>query len=118
MPILLLAVPLRKSWLGIHYWMAPKLMDLPVELEYIPYQELEERFAKLNRIARPIYPTPWPSIIFVLVFSALFAASAVGISQTGSALSILGQGACFILPVIAILWIRVRKETKARARKK
>lgn len=33
MPTLLVAVPLSKSWLGLHYWKAPPLMELPVELE-------------------------------------------------------------------------------------
>ncbi|KAF9382430.1 hypothetical protein CPC16_009357 [Podila verticillata] len=118
MPTLLVAVPLSKSWLGLHYWKAPPLMELPVELEYIPYQEFEDRFEKLNKIARPIYPTFWPNVIMILVFVGLAATAAIGMSQKGSALSIMGQGSCFILPVIVVLWIRIRKETKARSRKK
>ncbi|KAG0089014.1 hypothetical protein BGZ93_000941 [Podila epicladia] len=54
----------------------------------------------------------------VLVFAGLAATAAIGMSQKSSALSIMGQGSCFILPVIAVLWIRIRKETKARSRKK
>ncbi|KAG0019052.1 hypothetical protein BGZ81_009951 [Podila clonocystis] len=118
MPTLLVAVPLAKSWLGLHFWKAPPLMELPVELEYIPYQEFEDRFEKLNKIARPTYPTFWPNVIMVLVFAGLAATAAIGMSQKGSVLSIMGQGSCFILPVIAVLWIRIRKETKARSRKK
>ncbi|KAI8603410.1 hypothetical protein EDD21DRAFT_369157 [Dissophora ornata] len=34
-PLLLLAVPLEKTWLGTHYWKAPSIMDLPVELEVL-----------------------------------------------------------------------------------
>ncbi|KAI7819415.1 hypothetical protein BC939DRAFT_264082 [Gamsiella multidivaricata] len=118
MPLLLLAVPLQKSWFGIHYWKTPSIMDLPVELEYISYQELENRFTRLNKIARPVYPTLWPSILMFIVFVGLFTTAAIGISKTGTALSIMSQGACFVLPIIAVLWIRIRKETKARARKK
>ncbi|KAI1317535.1 hypothetical protein EDD11_008229 [Mortierella claussenii] len=92
-------------------------MDLPVELEYIPYHELEDRFMQLNKIARLVYPTIWPNIILGIIFVGLFTTAAVGI-KSGSGLAIMSQGACFILPIIAILWIRVRKETKAKARKK
>ncbi|KAF9303678.1 hypothetical protein BGZ74_003272, partial [Mortierella antarctica] len=118
MPTLLFAVPLSKSWLGFHFWKAPPLMELPVELEYIPYQEFEDRFEKLNKIARPTYPTFWPNVVMIFVFAGLAATAAIGMSQRGTALSIMGQGSCFILPVIAVLWIRIRKETKARSRKK
>ncbi|KAG0319670.1 hypothetical protein BG000_003810 [Podila horticola] len=118
MPTLLVAVPLSKSWLGLHFWKAPLLMELPVELEYIPYQEFEDRFEQLNKIARPTYPTFWPNVIMVFVFAGLAATAAIGMSQKGSALSIMGQGSCFILPVIVVLWIRIRKETKTRSRKK
>lgn len=54
----------------------------------------------------------------IFVFAGLAATAAIGMSQRGTALSIMGQGSCFILPVIAVLWIRIRKETKARSRKK
>lgn len=54
----------------------------------------------------------------VFVFAGLAATAAIGMSQKGSALSIMGQGSCFILPVIVVLWIRIRKETKTRSRKK
>ncbi|KAG0222760.1 hypothetical protein BGX31_008898 [Mortierella sp. GBA43] len=93
-------------------------MDLPVELEYIPYQEFQDRFAGLNSIARPMYPTIWPNVIMFFVFSGLLATAIVGISMTGTGLSIMSQGACFVLPIIAVIWIRVRKESKAKARKK
>ena len=53
-----------------------------------------------------------------IVFAGLFSAAVVGISMTGSNLAILSQGSCFILPVIAVLWVRVRKESKTKARKK
>ncbi|KAG0215958.1 hypothetical protein BGX28_007184 [Mortierella sp. GBA30] len=118
MPILLLASPLRKSWLGKHYWKTPSQMDLPMELEYIPYQELEDRFSRLDTIARDVYPTIWPNVVVFIIFTALFTTAAIGITRSGSGLAIMGQGACFILPVIAVLWIRVRKETKTKARKK
>ncbi|KAF9184078.1 hypothetical protein BGZ51_003580 [Haplosporangium sp. Z 767] len=118
MPLLLLATPLRKSWLGVHYWKPPSIMELPVELEYIPYHEFEDRFERLNGIARSVYPTMWPNLLMLLVFGSLFATAAVGITRNGSGLSIMSQGACFILPVIAVLWIRVRKEAKSKARKK
>ncbi|KAF8983830.1 hypothetical protein BGZ46_009398 [Entomortierella lignicola] len=118
MPLLLLAVPLRKSWLGFHYWKAPSIMDLPVELEYIPYHEFEDRFVQLNKIVKPIYPTIWPNIIVATVVITLFSAAVVGISLSSSSTSIMGQLACFVLPIFAVLWIRIRKETKTRARKK
>ncbi|KAF9428177.1 hypothetical protein BGZ94_003183 [Podila epigama] len=53
-----------------------------------------------------------------VVFLGLAATAAVGMAQKGSALSIMAQGACFVLPVIAVLWIRIRKETKTRSRRK
>ncbi|KAG0267592.1 hypothetical protein BG011_002900 [Mortierella polycephala] len=118
MPLLLLATPLRKSWLGVHYWKPPSIMELPVELEYIPCHEFEDRFERLNGIARPVYPTMWPNVLMLLVFASLFATAAVGITRSGSSLSIMSQGACFILPVIAVLWVRIRKEAKSKARKK
>ncbi|KAF9950066.1 hypothetical protein BGZ72_008222 [Mortierella alpina] len=118
MPVLLLGSPLKKTWLGRHYWKPPSIMDLPVELEYIPYQEFEDRFSRLNEVAHAVYPTVWPNVFVFIIFSALFATAAVGITRSGSGLAIMGQGACFILPVLAVLWIRVRKETKAKARKK
>ncbi|KAF9400248.1 hypothetical protein BGX21_004672 [Mortierella sp. AD011] len=84
---------------------------------YIPYHEFEDRFAQLNKIVKPIYPTIWPNVLMFFVFACLLAGAALGVSMNSS-LSIMGQGACFILPIIAVLWIRIRKETTARARKK
>ncbi|KAF9133261.1 hypothetical protein BGW39_010179 [Mortierella sp. 14UC] len=92
-------------------------MELPVELEYIPYQEFQERFSKLNQIARPIYPTIWPNILMVFIFAAMIVTAAVGMAKNGSGLAVMGQVACFVVPILAILWIRIRKESKARARK-
>ncbi|KAI8605365.1 hypothetical protein EDD21DRAFT_363723 [Dissophora ornata] len=77
-----------------------------------------DRFAQLNKIARPVYPTFWPNAVMCIIFAGLFTAAAVGISKTGSSLAIMSQGSCFILPVIVVLWIRIRKEVKAKARKK
>ncbi|KAF9340009.1 hypothetical protein BGZ91_003885 [Linnemannia elongata] len=115
--MLLVAVPLQKSWLGLSYWRTPSIMELPVELEYIPYEEFEERFSRLNQIARPIYPTIWPNIFMVLIFGALIVTAAVGMARNQTGLAVMGQVACFVIPILAILWIRVRKEGKARARK-
>ncbi|KAF9549878.1 hypothetical protein EC957_002449 [Mortierella hygrophila] len=92
-------------------------MELPVELEYIPYEEFEERFSRLNQIARPTYPTIWPNILMVFIFGALIVTAAVGMARNQAGLAVMGQVACFVIPVLAILWIRVRKEGKARARK-
>ncbi|KAG0046360.1 hypothetical protein BGZ83_008460 [Gryganskiella cystojenkinii] len=118
MPLLLKAVPLHQGWHGVHYWKTPKMQDLPVELEYIPYLEFEERFVQLNEIARRRYPTYWPNIAFSLVFIAITAAATIGIIHAGTNLAIMGQGACFVLPVIVIVWYKIRKETKAIARRK
>ncbi|KAG0052623.1 hypothetical protein BGZ83_002339 [Gryganskiella cystojenkinii] len=90
--------------------------------EYLPYPELEARFTKLNKIARPIYPTSRPNIAAVFIFTGLFVAAAVGIARSGRSSSppgfqIMGQTACFILPVLVILWIRLRKDSSAKARK-
>ncbi|KAF9897938.1 hypothetical protein BX616_004738, partial [Lobosporangium transversale] len=52
-----------------------------------------------------------------IVFTVLFAGTAVGLGR-GSNLAIMSQAACFILPIVALLWLRVRKEMKARARKR
>ncbi|GJJ72878.1 hypothetical protein EMPS_05236 [Entomortierella parvispora] len=124
MPQLLLAVPLGRTWFGTRYWKTPSLMDLPVELEYIPYPELEARFTKLNKIAQRVYPTPRPNIIALVLFSCLFVAAAVGVARAGrssapslSAFQIMAQSACFILPVLIILWIRLRKDSNVKARK-
>ncbi|KAF9140292.1 hypothetical protein BGX30_006736, partial [Mortierella sp. GBA39] len=117
MPMLLVAIPLQKSWLGLSYWRTPSVMELPVELEYIPYEEFEERFSRLNQIARPTYPTIWPNVLMVFIFGALIVTAAVGMARNQAGLAVMGQVACFVIPVLAILWIRVRKEGKARARK-
>lgn len=53
----------------------------------------------------------------VFVFGGLIVTAAVGMARNGSGLAVMGQVACFVIPVLAILWIRVRKEAKARARK-
>ncbi|KAF9092208.1 hypothetical protein BGX29_010567 [Mortierella sp. GBA35] len=92
-------------------------MELPVELEYIPYDEFEERFSKLNEIATPIYPTIWPNVLMIFVFASLICTAAVGMARNSSGLAVMGQVACFVIPILAILWIRIRKESKARARK-
>ncbi|KAK3848225.1 MAG: hypothetical protein J3R72DRAFT_518906 [Linnemannia gamsii] len=117
MPLLLVAVPLQKSWLGLSYWRTPTIMELPVELEYIPYQEFQDRFSKLNRIVRPIYPTIWPNILMVSIFATMIVIASVGMARNVNGLAVMGQVACFVIPILAILWIRIRKESKARARK-
>ncbi|GJJ74439.1 hypothetical protein EMPS_06797 [Entomortierella parvispora] len=118
MPLLLKAVPLVKGWYGVHYWSIPAQQDLPVELEYISFTEFEDRFAKLNKIARSRYPTLWPNVVMGLVLIALTATAVIGIMQSGSNLSILGKGACFILPVLIVVWYKIRKEINEIALKK
>ena len=83
---------------------------------------MEARFAKLNKIARPVYPTLRPIIVAFIFFGCLFVAAAMGIARGGqsgapSGFQIMGQSACFILPVLVILWIRLRKDSSAKARK-
>lgn len=53
----------------------------------------------------------------VFIFGALIVTAAVGMARNESGLAVMGQVACFVIPILAILWIRVRKEGKARARK-
>ncbi|KAG0308417.1 hypothetical protein BGZ98_008037 [Dissophora globulifera] len=86
--------------------------------QYIPYQELEDRFSRLNKIARQVHPTVWPNILTTVILSGLFALALVGISKSGSGLALLSQGACFVLPIIAVLWIRIRKESVSKAEKR
>ncbi|KAG0038863.1 hypothetical protein BGZ82_010579 [Podila clonocystis] len=118
MVLLLFAVPLSKNWLGIHYWQPAPQEDLPVELEYLPYEDFKDRFQQLSKIARPEYPTYWPSVAAFLVLAGITAAVTWGISKSGHNLGTMAQGACFILPILIVIWIKIRKETKARARKR
>ncbi|KAF9432727.1 hypothetical protein BGZ76_010396 [Entomortierella beljakovae] len=118
MPLLIHAVPFTKSWTGTYTWKPTKLEDLPIELEYLSYQEFEDRFKRLNDIARPIFPTIWPNIAIIIFIAGLATAAAIGISYTGTNMSILGQGGCFLLPIIIIIWIKVRSGVNARARRK
>ncbi|KAF9911922.1 hypothetical protein EC991_001828 [Linnemannia zychae] len=54
----------------------------------------------------------------VFIFAAMIITAAVGMAKNGSGLAVVGQVACFVVPILAILWIRIRKESKARARKR
>ncbi|KAF9340768.1 hypothetical protein BGZ91_000303 [Linnemannia elongata] len=117
MPLLIQAVPLAKNWLGGRYWRTPAFDTLPEELEYLPREEIAKRFEKLNRIALRTYPTVWPTIIFLLVFLGLASIAGYALSKIGSSnLAIMGQGICFLLPIVIVVWVKVRKESKARAR--
>ncbi|KAF9394746.1 hypothetical protein CPC16_010396 [Podila verticillata] len=118
MVLLLFAVPLSKNWLGIHYWKPPPPEDLPVELEYIPYEDLKDRFEQLNKIARPDYPTYWPNVAAFFALAGITAAVTWGITTSGHNLGTMAQGACFVIPILIVIWVKVRKETKARARKR
>ncbi|KAF9309840.1 hypothetical protein BG003_009220 [Podila horticola] len=118
MVLLLFAVPLSKNWLGIHYWKPAPQEDLPVELEYLPYEDFKDRFQLLNKVARPEYPTYWPNVAAFLVLAGITAAVTWGITKSGHNLGTMAQGACFILPILILIWIKIRKETKARARKR
>ncbi|KAI7823226.1 hypothetical protein BC939DRAFT_452180 [Gamsiella multidivaricata] len=118
MPLLIYAVPLSTDHLGIHYWKAPRLEDLPEELEYLPYQEFEDRFLQLNKIARPAYPTQWPNIATLCLLAGVIVAAVTGIMHKGTNLAVMGQGACFLLPVIIVIWVKVRTETNARSRRR
>ncbi|KAF9106387.1 hypothetical protein BGX29_009680 [Mortierella sp. GBA35] len=119
MPLLIQAVPLTKTWLGGHYWRTPTLDILSEELEYLPKEEIKQRFDKLNLIAKRTYPTIWPNISVILFFIGLATAAGYALSKIGSSnLAIMGQGICFILPIILVVWVKVRKETKARARRR
>ncbi|KAF9537411.1 hypothetical protein EC957_008301 [Mortierella hygrophila] len=107
MPLLIQAVPLAKNWHGSHYWRTPDFDTFPEELE------------KLNLIALRTYPTIWPNIIFLLFFLGLTGAAGYALSKIGSSnLAILGQGICFLLPIAIVVWVKVRKDTKARARRR
>ncbi|KAG0373930.1 hypothetical protein BGX24_011053, partial [Mortierella sp. AD032] len=66
-------------------------MELPVELEYIPYQEFQDRFSKLNRIVRPIYPTIWPNILMVSIFVTMIIIASVGMARNVNGLAVMGQ---------------------------
>ncbi|KAH7055104.1 hypothetical protein BKA57DRAFT_532793 [Linnemannia elongata] len=119
MPLLIQAVPLAKNWLGGRYWRTPAFDTLPEELEYLPREEIAKRFEKLNRIALRTYPTIWPTIIFLLVFLGLAGIAGYALSKIGSSnLAIMGQGICFLLPIVIVVWVKVRKESKARARRR
>ncbi|KAI1308175.1 hypothetical protein EDD11_004330 [Mortierella claussenii] len=112
MPLLIHAVPLSKNWLGVHYWGAPKQEGLPEELEYISYDEFQDRFQQLDRIARPVYPTFWPNVAIVLLLAGVAAAATIGIMHTGTNLAIMGQGACFLLPVIIVVWVKFKHQSQ------
>ncbi|KAF9131242.1 hypothetical protein BGX30_013191 [Mortierella sp. GBA39] len=117
MPLLIQAVPLAKNWHGSHYWRTPDFDTFPEELEYLPREEITKRFEKLNLIALRTYPTIWPNIIFLLFFLGLTGAAGYALSKIGSSnLAIMGQGICFLLPIVIVVWVKVRKDTKARAR--
>ncbi|KAF9153393.1 hypothetical protein BG015_003512 [Linnemannia schmuckeri] len=117
MPLLIQAVPLANNWFGGHYWRTPAFDTLPEELEYLPREEIAKRFEELNLIAHRTYPTIWPNIVVLLFFLSLSGAAGYALSKIGSSnLAIMGQGICFLLPIIIIVWVKVRKETKARAR--
>ncbi|KAF9204084.1 hypothetical protein BGZ49_005705 [Haplosporangium sp. Z 27] len=109
MPLLIHAVPLRKTWTGVHYWKTSKLEDLPLELEYLSYQEFEDRFNQLNAIAKPIFPSIWPNFGVAIFLVVLAVGAAFGIMRTGTTLSILGQGACFLVLLILIFKHRSQK---------
>ncbi|KAG0015267.1 hypothetical protein BGZ81_011780, partial [Podila clonocystis] len=85
---------------------------------YLPYEDFKDRFLQLNKIARPEYPTYWPSVAAFLVLAGITAAVTWGITKSGHNLGTMAQGACFILPILIVIWIKIRKETKARARKR
>ncbi|KAF9931350.1 hypothetical protein FBU30_010385 [Linnemannia zychae] len=53
-------------------------------------------------------------VLFIL--AALTGAAGYGLSKIGSSnLAIMGQGICFLLPIAVIIWVKIRRETKARA---
>ncbi|KAF9335177.1 hypothetical protein BG006_000704 [Podila minutissima] len=118
MVLLLFAVPLSKNWLGIHYWKPAPQEDLPVELEYLHYEAFKDRLQQLNKIARPDYPTYLPNVAAFLVLAAITATVTWAITKSGHNLGTMAQGACFILPILIAIWVKIRKETKARARKR
>ncbi|KAF9941097.1 hypothetical protein BGZ67_005956 [Mortierella alpina] len=118
MPLLIHAVPLAKTWLGTHHWKTPLPEDLPEEMHYLAYADVQDRFLQLDKIALDTYPTYWPNIIVSFFLAAILSASVVGIVQTGTNYSVVGQGGCFLLPIMIVIWAKIRKETKARACKK
>ncbi|KAF9351909.1 hypothetical protein BGX26_010162 [Mortierella sp. AD094] len=118
MPLLIHAVPLTSTWTGVHYWKTSRPEDLPLELEYLSYQEFEDRFNQLNKIAKPTFPSVWPNFGIALLLLGLIPAAVIGISRSGTNVSILGQGACFLLPILVIIWIKIRSGIEARARRK
>ncbi|KAG0084291.1 hypothetical protein BGZ92_010011 [Podila epicladia] len=85
---------------------------------YLHYEAFKDRFQQLNKIARSDYPTYWPSVAAFLVLAGITASVAWGITKSGHNLGTMAQGACFILPVLIVIWVKIRKETKARARKR
>ncbi|KAF9907719.1 hypothetical protein EC991_010666 [Linnemannia zychae] len=88
-------------------------------MTYLPREEIKHRFEKLNLIAARTYPTVWPNIAVLFFILALAGAAGYALSKIGSSnLAIMGQGICFLLPIVIVVWIKVRKETKARARRR
>ncbi|KAF9910279.1 hypothetical protein BX616_010903 [Lobosporangium transversale] len=118
MPFPIYAVPLTRDWLGIYQWKTSKPEDLPQELEYLSFQEFEDRFTQLNRIARPTYPTVWPNVAAIVLLTGIAMVAAFGITHTGTTMAVMGQTACFFFPIMVVVWIKIRAETLARSRKK
>ncbi|KAF9576562.1 hypothetical protein BGW38_008136, partial [Lunasporangiospora selenospora] len=85
---------------------------------YLTYEQFQDRFKQLNKIARPTYPTQWPNVGIFFLICSVIAAAVFGISNVGSNLAIMGQGACFLLPIIIVVWIKVRRTSKTKARRK
>ncbi|CAO3568017.1 unnamed protein product [Mortierella alpina] len=118
MPLLIHAVPLAKTWRGAHHWKLPLPEDLPEEMHYLAYEDVQDRFLQLNKIVLDTYPTYWPNVIVSIFLAAVLCASVAGIVQTGTNYSVVGQGGCFLLPITIVLWAKIRKEAKARACKR
>ena len=86
--------------------------------QYLAYADVQDRFLQLDKIALDTYPTYWPNVIISFFLAAVLSASVAGIVQTGTNFAVVGQGGCFLLPITIVLWAKIRKETKARARKR
>ncbi|KAF8927568.1 hypothetical protein BGZ58_010304 [Dissophora ornata] len=90
----------------------------PRAIAYLSYHEFVDRFVRLNMIVRPTYPTTRPNIVAALLLAAAAAATTVGAMRSGTSLATVGQGACFLLPIIIVVLVKLRSEFNERSRKK